>query len=56
MDCGGAVEADIGGDALLSEQRVQRLGVGAVVIGPARHEGAQEFGLEFGRGGHEMLL
>ena len=49
---GGAVEADIGGDALLAEQRVQLLGRRAVVIGPARHKGAQEFGLELGRGRH----
>ena len=46
---GGAVEADIGGDALLLEQRVQVLRRRAVVIGAARHEGAEEFGLELWR-------
>ena len=43
---GGAVEADIGGDTLLGEQRIQFGRRRAVVIGPARSEGAQEFGLE----------
>ena len=44
-----AVEADIGRHALLAEQRIQGLGVRAVVILPPRHESAQEFGLESGR-------
>jgi hypothetical protein len=36
----------------LAEQGVSVLRPGAVVIGPARHEGLEEFRLELGRGRH----
>ncbi len=51
---GGAVETDIGSDPFPGEQRIQVLGRRAIVIGPARGEGLEEFGLESGRGGHTM--
>ena len=52
---GGAVEADIGGDPLLGEQRVQLVGgLGAGVKSPARHKAAKEFGLELRRGLHAI--